>query len=79
MPGHGFLSRDCAPGRWEGGVKTAGRRLTEAGAGSSMLCMRRSEGRLVRFPSLSPAEPSVPGNDLFLPGLPPLAQGPSYP
>ena len=49
-------------------MKTAGRRLTEAGAGSSMLCMRRSEGRLVRFPSLSPTEPSVSSNNLFLPG-----------
>lgn len=66
VPGHGFLSWDCAPGRGDGGVKTAGRRLAEAGAGLSMLCMRRSEGRLVGFPSLSPTELSVPGNNLLL-------------
>lgn len=46
-------------------MKTAGRRLAEAGAGLSMHCVRRSEGRLVGFPSLSPAEPSIPGNRLF--------------
>lgn len=46
-------------------MKTAGRRLAEGGAGLGVRCMRRSEGRPVGFPSLSPAEPSVPGNHLF--------------